>query len=93
MASEKPASKRAYTRLEFTLEQEEQLIEYVRDNPVLYNIKDPQYKNKSFRDRLWEEFGTTISKSGLNGNGKHCSFLVFQDWIAERNGSISETHL
>lgn len=58
-------SKRTYTRLEFTLEQEEQLIEFVKANPVLYDPIDAQYKNRNYRDRLWNEFGTRIEKSGL----------------------------
>lgn len=58
------ASKRTYTRLDFTLEQEEKLIEYVKSNAALYNPKDGQYKSRTYRDRLWEEFGQTIEKSG-----------------------------
>lgn len=56
--------KRTYNRLDFSLEHEEQLIEYVKSNPTLFNPKEPLYKNKMFRDRLWEEFGATIEKSG-----------------------------
>lgn len=63
-ASNKAGSKRSYTRLEFTIEQEEQLIEFVKENPALYDPKDTQYKNKNFRDRLWNEFGNKIEKSG-----------------------------
>lgn len=58
------ASKRTYTRLDFTLEQEEKLIEYVKTNPALYNPKEALYKNKTYRDRLWEDFGSSIEKTG-----------------------------
>lgn len=60
----KSEKKRCYTRLEFSLEQEEGLIEFVRANPALYNPKDLFYKNKNYRDRKWSEFGTTINKPG-----------------------------
>lgn len=58
-------AKRTYTRLEFSIEQEEQLIDYVKTNPALYNPKDPQYKSRTYRDRLWEEFGQQINKTGI----------------------------
>lgn len=72
MANEKKSSsteksltqKRNYTRLDFTLEQEEDLIEFVRENPALYNPKEAQYKNRNYRDRLWNEYGERINKTG-----------------------------
>lgn len=59
------AAKRTYTRLEFSLEQEENLIDYVKLNPVLYNPKDSMYKNKMYRDRLWDELGEQLNKSSI----------------------------
>lgn len=57
-------TKRTYTRLEFTLEQEEELIDYVKLHPALYNPKEQMCKNKMYRDRLWEELGTRWNKTG-----------------------------
>lgn len=59
-----PASKRTYTRLDFTLEQEEELIDYVKVNPALFNPTMDLYKNKMYRDRLWEELGSKLGKTG-----------------------------
>lgn len=64
MTTETATTKRAYTRLDFSVEQEEQLIEFIKDNPILYNPKDPGYKNRTYRDRLLAEFGSGINKSG-----------------------------
>lgn len=58
------STKRAYMRLDFALEDEEKLIDYVKSNAALYNPTDKNYKNKMFRDRLWTKFGDTIKKSG-----------------------------
>lgn len=58
------ATKRTYKKLDFSFEEEEQLIEFVKDNPALYDPKDIQYKNKNYRDRLYNDFGATIEKSG-----------------------------
>lgn len=63
-------SKRTYNRLDFTLAQEEQLIDFVKSNPALYNPKEPLYKNRMYRDRLWGEFGDSISKTGIDCNKK-----------------------
>lgn len=57
-------AKRTYTRLEFTSDQEERLIDFVKSNSPLYNPKDALYKNKSYRDRLWDEIGNQLEKSG-----------------------------
>lgn len=62
--TETTTTKRTYTRLDFSLDQEEELIDFVKINPALYNPKEPFYKNKMYRDRLWAEFGEKINKSG-----------------------------
>lgn len=65
MESEKViTAKRTYTRLEFTSDQEERLIDFVKSNPPLYNPRDSLYKNKSYRDRLWDDIGQKLEKSG-----------------------------
>lgn len=78
-------TKRTYTRLDFTLEDEEQLIDFVKSNPALYDPKSPHFKNKMYRDRLWLEFGNKIQKSGklfyfVYGNEfRSCIFfIIFQ---------------
>lgn len=63
LTKEAATSKRNYSRLDFTPEQEEQLINYVKLNPAMFNPKDINYKNRgSFFDR----FGATINKSGIS---------------------------
>lgn len=59
------SNKRSYTRLEFSLEQEEQLIEFVKANAPLFNPKDSHYKNKMYRDRLWNQIGDKFGKPGI----------------------------
>lgn len=73
------ANKRSYTRLEFSLQQEEQLIEFVKVNPPLYNPKDPQFKNKTYRECLWNQIGEKFDKPG-NFCG-FCYFKMIINWI------------
>ncbi|XP_055308526.1 uncharacterized protein LOC129572566 [Sitodiplosis mosellana] len=63
-------TRKTYTKLDFSLEEEEQLIDFVKSNPPLYNPRDERFKNKMFRDRLWAKFGETIKKTGPECNKK-----------------------
>lgn len=74
MANEPTTSKRTYTRLDFNVEQEEQLIDFVKGHPALFDPKNDQYKNRSYRDQLWIQFGSTINKSGST---KHIDCFSF----------------
>lgn len=65
MTNEATTSKRAYTRLDFSLEQEERLIDLVKENPCLYDPKDALYKNRSYRDQQWIKIGQAIDKPGI----------------------------
>lgn len=58
------ASKSSYTRLEFTKEEEEQIIDFVKQNPLLYDLRNPNYKNRTSRDKLWNDIATSLNKSG-----------------------------
>lgn len=64
MDKKEARTKRTYTRLEFTLEEEEKLIDFVKSNSALYNPKDSNYKNKMYRDRQWEKIADDIGKTG-----------------------------
>lgn len=52
--------KRAYTKLQFTPDEEEKIISFVKMNPELYDPKNANYKNRSHRDKLWNELGETL---------------------------------
>lgn len=56
--------RKTYTKLDFTLEEEEELIDFVKSNPELFNPQNEHFKNKMFRDRLWAQFGEKIDKKG-----------------------------
>lgn len=65
MEQPQAANKRAYTRLDFSLEQEEKIIEFVKSNPPLFNIKVPEYKNKMYRDpHMWIQITEKFGKPG-----------------------------
>lgn len=60
------AAKRSYTRLDFSIEQEEKLIEFVKQNPALFDPSNELYKNRTYRNRLWVELGITFGgKTGM----------------------------
>lgn len=59
--TEKNSEKRAYSKLQFTPDEEEKIISFVKNNPELYDPKNPNYKIKAHRDKLWSELGNTLN--------------------------------
>lgn len=51
-------------RRPFLREEEEILIELVAQNPVLYDTVHPGYKDKEFRDAVWQFIGQSLNKDG-----------------------------
>ncbi|CAI6361966.1 unnamed protein product [Macrosiphum euphorbiae] len=47
----------------FTPENDEQLIALVRDHPVLYKLKDKNYRDNNIKDNVWKEISFSIGKS------------------------------
>ncbi|GFR33724.1 uncharacterized protein TNCT_90631 [Trichonephila clavata] len=47
----------------WTLEEDEVLIDFVRNHDVLYNIKHQDYRKTQIKQHLWENIGTTLEKS------------------------------
>lgn len=48
----------------FDLQDEEKLIEFVKSNELIYNVQHPMYRNSSMKQRLWNEFASSIEKDG-----------------------------
>lgn len=57
-------SKRVYNKIDFSLEDEEALIDFVKLNEPLINPQHDLYKNRIHRDRLWLDIGNELGKSG-----------------------------
>lgn len=57
--------KRNYQKLDFTQDDETQIIDFVKQHSILFNPKDKDYKNKAKRDIVWNELGTLLDKSGF----------------------------
>ncbi|KAL5236617.1 hypothetical protein ACI65C_004027 [Semiaphis heraclei] len=47
----------------FTPENDELLIALVRDHPVLYKLKDKNYRDNNIKDNVWKEISFSIGKS------------------------------
>lgn len=59
--------KRTYARLQFTKDEEENIITFVKEHPEIFDPKHENFKNKSHKDKLWNDFGEALEdpKSGL----------------------------
>lgn len=54
-----------YTKSSFSSEEEEALIDFVREEPCLFNPKHEQYKNFQYRKRKWIFIGSQLNKTGI----------------------------
>ena len=48
----------------FAAEEDELLIEFVQKHEILYDLKDPEFKNTMKKDLLWREVGKALKKEG-----------------------------
>lgn len=56
--------KRAYNKLDFTQDEEEKIISFVKINPELYDPKNSNFKNKIHKEKLWNDLAITMDKTG-----------------------------
>lgn len=52
------------TALFFTEDEKETLIEFVRQHEPIYKFRHPKYKDTELKNRLWEEIGRKLNRSG-----------------------------
>ncbi|GFW91731.1 uncharacterized protein TNCV_4501501 [Trichonephila clavipes] len=57
-------TKKMSSNIFWTPEEDEILIDFVRNNDVLYNKIHPDYRKAQTKQHLWESIGTTLEKSG-----------------------------
>lgn len=50
----------------------EQLIEIVKNYPVLYDLSHPEYKNTKKKDKIWDEIASKFAE----GNGEKTLIFV-----------------
>jgi len=52
----------------FNTTDDEKLIEYVRNYPVVYKLTDKNYKDNSIKENAWKEISHVIRKNGMYYN-------------------------
>ncbi|GFT41503.1 uncharacterized protein TNCV_3942631 [Trichonephila clavipes] len=62
-------------------EEDEILIDFVRNHNILYNIRHPDYRKAQTKQHLLESIGTTLEKSGIAAK-KRSELLSFLDSFA-----------
>lgn len=67
-----------YRRIDFRPEEEEQLIELVKDSPLLYSPINTEYKDRNLRGKAWDNIGKTLAKPSED---------------CKKNGKISKTSM
>lgn len=62
----------------FTAEEEEQLADFVRQHPQLYDPSHVDYKNKSIRQQFWMQIGTELNKTSTYISFISIFVIIFQ---------------
>ena len=55
-----PKAKRQKRSIHLPEETEDKIIQFMIDNPALYNMKMTDFRNKGLKDNTWKAFGATI---------------------------------
>lgn len=63
MAEPAATTKRPYVKLTFTREEEERIIDFVKQNAELYDPKNPKYKDTGHKAKLWNDLAETFENS------------------------------
>lgn len=56
------SKKRKYNKIKFSPEDEETLIDMVKENAELYNPRHEKYKDKHHKDRIWLDIAKQMNK-------------------------------
>jgi hypothetical protein len=63
-------------------EQDEIVIDFVRNHEALYNVKSADYRKMQLKQKLWYEVGAILHKTGKNYllfyNYKEVLYILFQ---------------
>ena len=51
-------------KVKFSLADEEQIIDFVKSNEVLYNVKHKHFRDSEAKNRLWKQLGEAFGKDG-----------------------------
>lgn len=57
-------SRKKNADLDFNETEKEILIDFVRNNPPLYSQQHAKYRDSELKNRLWQEIGRKLNKSG-----------------------------
>ncbi|KAL4112856.1 hypothetical protein QTP88_016576 [Uroleucon formosanum] len=67
----------------WTSENDEQLIDFVKNHEALYNIKSKEYRQAQMKQNLWNEIGITLQKSGSDCSKR---WAYVRDYYIRRKG-------
>ncbi|XP_072384300.1 uncharacterized protein [Diabrotica undecimpunctata] len=69
----------------WTIENDEILIDYVRKNEALYNIKHKDYRKSQLKQNLWEEIGAHLETTGIDCSKR---WAYVRDYYIRRRGKL-----
>lgn len=52
-------------KIKFTAEDEEKIIDFVKSNEMLYNVKHKKFRDSEYKNRLWLRLANELNQEGL----------------------------
>ncbi|XP_063585206.1 uncharacterized protein LOC134762592 [Penaeus indicus] len=65
-------------------EEDEILIDFVRNNEALYNVKSKEYRKTQMKQNLWSDVGNILQKSGNDCSKR---WIYIRDYYIRRKGN------
>lgn len=57
-------SSKTALKLNFTPEEDEKLVEAISPHPLIYDLRNPQYKDQRAKDNVWVVISEEVGRSG-----------------------------
>lgn len=80
-------------KIKFTSEEEEILIDFIKNNEILYNVRHKRYRDADAKNRLWLRLARKIGKDGelsnvYMNNIFHFTIEMTFGFISDEAGSL-----
>lgn len=62
--------------MKFSDEEEEQIIDFVKNHEILYNVRSKSFRDSEAKNRLWLQLGVKLGKEGKCDHFVYCEYII-----------------
>lgn len=63
-------------KAKFSDEEEEQIIDFVKNHDILYNVRGKSFRDSEAKNRLWLQLGQQLGKEGRCDHFIYCEYII-----------------